>query len=101
MQPLNGHDDLLGDTVVLAGPGNVKKRVSRFSTAIQWQVGCDGHLWRQYTQLIQQLKIQARDGTLSEVLLLPVVGWHVKTDTLSGQRERREVSKSFLVSIVF
>ncbi|KAJ9584025.1 hypothetical protein L9F63_021629 [Diploptera punctata] len=91
IQPLNGQDDLLGDTVVLAGPGNVKKRVSKYSSAIQWQVGCDGHLWKQYNQLIDQLKHQARDGTLSEVLLQPVVGWHVKTDSLSGQRERREI----------
>lgn len=55
------------------------------------QVGCDGHLWKQHIQLVQQLKQQARDGTLSEVLQQPVVGWHVKTEASSAHRERREV----------
>jgi len=39
LQPQNFQEDLLGDTVVLAGPGNVKKRSKRQSTSIQWQVG--------------------------------------------------------------
>ena len=39
LQPQNFQEDLLGDTVVLAGPGNVKKRTKRQSTSIQWQVG--------------------------------------------------------------
>jgi hypothetical protein len=56
-----------------------------------FQVGCDGHLWKQHMQLVQQLKQQARDGTLSEVLQQPVVGWHVKTEASSAHRERREV----------
>jgi neurexin len=57
------------------------------------QVGCDGHLWKQHMQLVQQLKQQAGDGTLSEVLQLPIVGWHVKTEaSSSAHRERREVS---------
>jgi neurexin len=58
------------------------------------QVGCDGHLWKQHMQLIQQLKQQARDGTLSEVLQQPIVGWHVKTEVSSTHRERREVGIS-------
>jgi hypothetical protein len=58
------------------------------------QVGCDGHLWKQSMQLIQQFKQQARDGTLSEVLQQPIVGWHVKTEASSAQRERREVGMS-------
>ncbi|XP_069682124.1 dystroglycan 1 [Periplaneta americana] len=91
LQPSSTQEDLLGDTVVLAGPGNVKKRLNKHSTVIQWQVGCDGHLWKQNSQLVQQLKQQARDGTLSEVLQQPVVGWHVKTEVSSGHRERREI----------
>lgn len=58
------------------------------------QVGCDGHLWKQHVQLLQQLKQQARDGTLSEVLQQPIVGWHVKTEASSSHRERREVGIS-------
>lgn len=91
LQPQNFQEDLLGDTVVLAGPGNVKKRAKRQSTSIQWQVGCEGHLWKQYVELVQQLQQQAHDGTLSEVLMQPVVGWHVKTAGASAHRERREV----------
>jgi len=91
LQPQNFQEDLLGDTVVLAGPGNVKKRSKRHSTSIQWQVGCEGHLWKQYTEMVQGLQQQARDGTLSEVLMQPVVGWHIKTAGTSAHRERREV----------
>jgi hypothetical protein len=39
LQPQNFQEDLLADSVVLAGPGNVKKRTKRQSTSIQWQVG--------------------------------------------------------------
>lgn len=55
------------------------------------QVGCEGHLWKQYTEMVQGLQQQARDGTLSEVLMQPVVGWHIKTAGTSAHRERREV----------
>jgi hypothetical protein len=55
------------------------------------QVGCEGHLWKQYVDLVQRLQQQAHDGTLSEVLMQSVVGWHVKTAVTSAHRERREV----------
>jgi hypothetical protein len=55
------------------------------------QVGCDGHVWKQCTEMVQGLQQQARDGTLSEVLMQPVVGWHVKTAGTSAHRERRQV----------
>lgn len=55
------------------------------------QVGCDGHVWRHQTELIKQLREQAKDGTLAEVLQLPVMLWHVKTDSSSFLRSRREV----------
>jgi hypothetical protein len=61
------------------------------------QVGCEGHLWKQYVELVQQLQQQAHDGTLSEVLMQPVVGWHVKTAGASGHRERREVSTGIIL----
>lgn len=44
-------------------------------------VGCDGRLWLQTAPLIHQLKQQARDGTISEVLGLPLLGWRVKIQT--------------------
>ncbi|XP_025266247.1 dystroglycan isoform X2 [Camponotus floridanus] len=82
----------LGSSVILSGPGNV--RLSRFRknhlTTIQWQVGCDGHLWKHQAEMVKQLREQAKDGTLAEVLQLPVILWHVRTDSSSSLRNRRE-----------
>ncbi|XP_046746458.1 dystroglycan 1-like isoform X4 [Diprion similis] len=77
-------------SVILSGPGNVKRRREKHSTAIQWQVGCDGRLWHHQTDLVNQLREQAKDGTLAEVLELPVLLWRVKTDSSSLLRNRRE-----------
>lgn len=40
--------------------------------------------------MLKQLPEQARDGTLAEVLQLPVLLWRVKTDASSLLRNRRE-----------
>ncbi|XP_070162704.1 dystroglycan 1 isoform X2 [Polyergus mexicanus] len=82
----------LGSSIILSGPGNIK--LSRFRknhlTTIQWQVGCDGHLWKHQAELVEQLREQAKDGTLAEVLQLPVISWRVRTDSSSSLRNRRE-----------
>lgn len=39
---------------------------------------------------MKQLREQAKDGTLAEVLQLPVISWHVKTDSNPVLRNRRE-----------
>ncbi|XP_015597987.1 dystroglycan isoform X2 [Cephus cinctus] len=78
-------------SVILAGPGNVKHRWNKHSSIIQWQVGCDGHLWRHQADLVKQLREQARDGTIAEVLQLPVLLWHIKTDSSSLLRSRRDI----------
>lgn len=82
----------LGTSVILSGPGNIK--LSRFRknhlTTIQWQVGCDGHLWKHQAELVEQLREQAKDGTLAEVLQLPVISWRVRTDSSPSLRNRRE-----------
>ncbi|XP_049962600.1 dystroglycan 1 isoform X2 [Schistocerca serialis cubense] len=91
LEPHNTQEDLLSESIVLAGPGNLKQRSNRHSSAVRWQVGCEGQLRKHYSQLVNQLKQQAHDGTLAEVLQLPVIGWHVKTETSSSHRERREV----------
>ncbi|XP_046628193.1 dystroglycan 1 isoform X3 [Neodiprion virginianus] len=77
-------------SVILSGPGNVKRRREKHPTAIQWQVGCDGRLWHHQTDLVNQLRDQARDGTLAEVLEQPVLHWRVKTDSSSLLRNRRD-----------
>lgn len=54
-------------------------------------MGCDGHLWRHQTDLVKRLRDQAKDGTLAEVMQLPVLLWRVKTESSSLLRSRREV----------
>jgi len=39
---------------------------------------------------VKQLREQAKDGTLAEVLQLPVISWRVRTDSSSFLRNRRE-----------
>ncbi|XP_046836948.1 dystroglycan 1-like isoform X4 [Vespa crabro] len=91
MHPQSAKETLNPDSLVIfTGPGNVKYRTERHLTAIQWQVGCDGHLWRHQTNLVKQLRDQAKDGTLAEVLQLPVLLWRVKTDSTFLSRSRRE-----------
>ncbi|XP_035724748.1 dystroglycan-like isoform X6 [Vespa mandarinia] len=91
MHPQSAKETLNSDSLVIfTGPGNVKYRTERHLTAIQWQVGCDGHLWRHQTNLVKQLRDQAKDGTLAEVLQLPVLLWRVKTDSTFLSRSRRD-----------
>ncbi|XP_076166753.1 uncharacterized protein LOC143146387 isoform X2 [Ptiloglossa arizonensis] len=80
----------MDSSVILSGPGNVKHRKEKHLTAVQWQVGCDGHLWRHQTDLVKRLREQAKDGTLAEVMQHPVLMWRVKTDSVSLVRSRRK-----------
>ncbi|XP_012153966.2 uncharacterized protein LOC100881230 isoform X1 [Megachile rotundata] len=89
MHPQNLKDNM-DSSVVLSGPGNVKHRKEKHLTAIQWQVGCDGRLWKHQTDLVNRLREQAKDGTLAEVMQLPVLLWRVKTESSYLLRNRRE-----------
>lgn len=92
MHPQSSKDNANSDSLVIfTGPGNVKYRTEKHLTTIQWQVGCDGHLWRHQTDLVKQLREQAKDGTLAEVLQLPVLLWRVKTESTFLSRSRRDV----------
>ncbi|XP_026675143.1 dystroglycan isoform X2 [Ceratina calcarata] len=91
MHPQSAKESLSDDSsVILSGPGNEKHRKEKHLTALQWQVGCDGHLWRHQTDLVRQLREQAKDGTLAEVMQLPVLLWRVKTESSLLLRSRRE-----------
>ncbi|XP_015119137.1 myb-like protein U isoform X1 [Diachasma alloeum] len=70
--------------------GNVKRRKEKDSSVIEWQVGCDDHLWKNQSDILEQLRYQAKNGTLSKVVQLPVLLWRVKTDTSDLLRNRRE-----------
>ncbi|KAF5280285.1 hypothetical protein FQR65_LT03094 [Abscondita terminalis] len=89
LNPQLGPDDISDSSVVLAGPGNIHIRTSKETSFIQVTVGCDGRLWLNSAPIIHQLKQQARDGTISEVLRLPLIGWRVKTENRPLLREKR------------
>ncbi|XP_053985711.1 dystroglycan 1-like isoform X2 [Hylaeus volcanicus] len=92
MHPESAKDSSnMDSSVILSGPGNSKHRKEKHFTTVQWQVGCDGHLWRHQTDLVKRLRDQAKDGTLAEVMQHPVLLWRVKTDSNSLLRNRREV----------
>ncbi|RLU24041.1 hypothetical protein DMN91_004250 [Ooceraea biroi] len=94
MHSQNVKDAAVKDSsVILSGPGNLRhyKYKENHLTTIQWQVGCEGRLWKHQAELVKQLREQAKDGTLAEVLQLPVISWRVKTDSSPFLRNRREV----------
>lgn len=66
---------------MLAGPGNSNAFSSKGASLLTVPVGCEGRLWMETAPIVHQLKEQARDGTISEVLQLPLIGWRVKTET--------------------
>lgn len=90
LKPQLRPDDISDSSVVLAGPGNLRSRASKESSFIQVTVGCEGRLWLNTASIVHQLKQQARDGTISEVLRLPLAGWRVKTENRPLLREKRQ-----------
>ncbi|XP_060527781.1 dystroglycan 1 [Cylas formicarius] len=83
-------DDITESSIILAGPGNVQSRSTKINSIIRVQVGCDGRLWESVIPLVHNLKQQAIDGTLSEVLALPVIGWRIRTVAPFNSRIRRD-----------
>lgn len=90
LKPQIEKDDITDSSVVLAGPGNIRSRKSKVTSLLQVPVGCDGRLWLSTTSMVHQLKQQAKDGTITEVLRLPLIGWRVKTETKPIVRTKRE-----------
>ncbi|CAG0895474.1 unnamed protein product [Cyprideis torosa] len=44
---------------------------------IQWQIGCGGQISQKFSSLFASIQRDSSDGTLSEVIQHPLVGWHV------------------------
>ncbi|XP_034946407.1 dystroglycan isoform X2 [Chelonus insularis] len=83
-------------TIISTGPGsNVKhrRRKDKHSTFIQWQVGCEGHLWKHQADLLKIIKKQTKDKTLTKTLHSPVAYWQVTTATNLKSVEVGKVSK--------
>lgn len=87
--------DIPDSNVLLAGPGSTKKQVSKQSANIDLLVGCETKLWEKYISLVHQLKEQSLDGTLAEVLGLPVLGWRVQSQTATLERGRRDIEDDY------
>jgi len=85
------------ETVVAAGAGNSKHGRTTLDPAVvlKFPSTCStpGH-----SLLLERLQVLAKDGTLAEVLQLPVIGWLAQQTTprllttKAPIRERREVS---------
>lgn len=67
----------------------------KFDLFFDRKVGCEGHIWTHQAPILKQIPSQARDGTLVEVLQIPVnstvLRWRVKTDDSRLLRDRREI----------
>nr|CAI5849789.1 unnamed protein product [Callosobruchus analis] len=105
LQPQTISEDLNTDSsIILAGPGDSTPHPNLAGTTLSVPVGCGGRLWIAAASLVKQLKEQAKDGTVSEVLGLPVVGWRVRkvpltslndeTHTEVGNLDRRKRAPS-------
>lgn len=82
--------DASDNSVKFAGPGNLKKYSSKQPTTFELHIGCNNAIWKKYESLVTQIKEQALDGTLSEVLSLPLLGWRVISRANTLDRGRRE-----------
>lgn len=94
LKPQLEKDDITDSSVLLAGPGNLHSKTSNMTSLLQVPVGCNGHLWPSTAPLVHQLKQQARDGTIAEVLRLPLIGWRVKTETKPVLRTKRQAGSA-------
>ncbi|XP_046388559.1 dystroglycan 1 [Ischnura elegans] len=93
-------------SVLAAGPGDASSPMGRNSkrgSVLEWQIGCNGHIWqwkdkdakgtgkskgdwREVSgESVAELRRHARDGTLSDTLGLPVIGWRVRRVGADGR----------------
>ena len=88
--PQSNLDDINARSVIKAGPGDVKSRKYKSGSVIRTVVGCAGNLWKSNEETVRRLKEQARDGTISEVLGLPLVGWRLRLGKRVPGRDKRQ-----------
>ncbi|XP_075981597.1 dystroglycan isoform X2 [Anticarsia gemmatalis] len=62
---------------ILSGVGSTQRRHGDATTAIYLNVGCGNKLWSHHKVLVAGLREQARDGTVSHIMRLPVIGWRL------------------------
>ncbi|XP_062529974.1 dystroglycan 1 isoform X6 [Bombyx mori] len=62
---------------ILSGIGSSLRKRGDATTAIYLNVGCGNKLWDRHKVLVAGLREQSRDGTLEQLLRLPVIGWRL------------------------
>ncbi|GBP62898.1 Dystroglycan [Eumeta japonica] len=67
------------NTVLMSGVGTAQRKRNEGTTAIYLNVGCGDKLWSRHKVLVMGLREQVRDGTLAQVLRLPVLGWRLSS----------------------
>ncbi|KAK9497183.1 hypothetical protein O3M35_004548 [Rhynocoris fuscipes] len=76
-----------------AGPGNIKQKSSQESTVLQFQIGCNDEIYDKFTNFIDNIRKIGRNGTLSKLLMQPIVGWTLRTDEIVGNKNRNKIKR--------
>lgn len=83
-------DQVFDESAIMAGAGNVKIR-QHSGVIVQWQVGCSGNINHDQILYLSDIEKTAKNGSLSEIFSLPLIGWHVSTLHPHFSREKRQL----------
>ena len=84
-----GSKGLLGESVLIAGPGNVK-RPDHPGVALSWQIGCGTDASK--FPVVTILELSSKDGSMASKLGHNIIGWHVTNDKSKVKRVRRQAN---------
>ena len=84
-----GSKSLFDATVLVAGPGNVK-RAEHTGVVLSWQIGCGSDAGK--SAVVTILESASKDGSMATKLGHNIIGWHVTHDkpTKDSNRVRRQ-----------
>lgn len=91
LNALEGNEKLLNHDVINAGPGNSKNINLNTSTSLNFQVGCHGSLLKRYVPVLDGVSNSCKNGSLSALINIPVIGWKIWKETRSFYRGKREI----------
>lgn len=78
-------------TALFAGPGNVR-HLKTSGAVLQWQVGCEGKIHPVQRMFLNQVEYSSHNGTLADILGVPIIGWHISVHTgINSRRVRRHL----------
>ncbi|XP_072026847.1 dystroglycan 1-like [Amphiura filiformis] len=84
-----GSKSLLGESVLVAGPGNVK-RPEHPGVALSWQIGCGTDAGK--FPVVTILELSSKDGSMATKLGHNIIGWHVTNGQSKVKRVRRQAN---------